>query len=345
LIIDLFAGSIENYISYTTNQSGGYDADFVFGQGWAVANRGAPVLFNLDLQSGHIDHFKYYYDDSESFKLMTSNVYIVKDYAFFFQEDGKVLCIPKGKNPLSSAETISLLMSWTEADLRSNLGIKNKYLELLSTGRFLVIDGINYPATDQNFREYLAAMGRTSTVIKQKNSNGSPVVGLSMLGEVYVRKDDSVLVLDQNGLMLSTISLAPLISSDDQERILDLYVHPNGDFYAMNAIKGDKVYIFKARRNWGHDLLRIAQFGVKNDREAMGLSAQMTGYTSLELRLLRNMVFAIHGYKFRSWDLKVYFCGYDWYKPQENQTNDISILADSQKWLMKLITEEEKRRK
>ena len=37
-----------------------------------------------------------------------------------------------------------------------------------------------------------------------------------------------------------------------------------------------------------------------------------------QLRLLRNAFYAIHGYDFKSQDLKEYFSGFSWYKPNPN---------------------------
>ena len=44
-------------------------------------------------------------------------------------------------------------------------------------------------------------------------------------------------------------------------------------------------------------------------------------YSSSELRLLRNAIYARHGYRFKSTDLQEYFSQFSWYTPS---TNDVS---------------------
>ena len=43
--------------------------------------------------------------------------------------------------------------------------------------------------------------------------------------------------------------------------------------------------------------------------------SDISGLSSSELRILRNMIYAQHGYIFKSEDLKVYFSQFSWYKP------------------------------
>lgn len=42
---------------------------------------------------------------------------------------------------------------------------------------------------------------------------------------------------------------------------------------------------------------------------------ELSGYSAEELRILRNAIFASHGYIFKSDDLKEYFAQFDWYNP------------------------------
>lgn len=44
--------------------------------------------------------------------------------------------------------------------------------------------------------------------------------------------------------------------------------------------------------------------------------SELSGYSKSELRILRNSIFARHGYIFKSEDLKEYFSKFEWYKPQ-----------------------------
>lgn len=44
--------------------------------------------------------------------------------------------------------------------------------------------------------------------------------------------------------------------------------------------------------------------------------SDLYGYSKSELRIMRNAIFARHGYRFKSADLKKYFAQYSWYTPR-----------------------------
>ena len=67
--------------------------------------------------------------------------------------------------------------------------------------------------------------------------------------------------------------------------------------------------------------------------------------TGSELRLARNTLFAIHGYKFKNNDLLEYFSKYFWYMPDEDVLNSISILSPYEKELFDRIVKLEKLKK
>ena len=46
--------------------------------------------------------------------------------------------------------------------------------------------------------------------------------------------------------------------------------------------------------------------------------SDLRGFSKQELRILRNEIFARHGYIFKSQDLRDYFSKKDWYKPRYN---------------------------
>lgn len=48
----------------------------------------------------------------------------------------------------------------------------------------------------------------------------------------------------------------------------------------------------------------------------------LADYSKKELRLMRNEIFAFHGYKFNSKDLKEYFSNKNWYKPSDKNVNE-----------------------
>jgi hypothetical protein len=65
--------------------------------------------------------------------------------------------------------------------------------------------------------------------------------------------------------------------------------------------------------------------------------------SSVQLRTLRNLIFAIHGYKFRSPDLREYFGSQEWYSPSDAFSD--SDLTDIERRNIALIQELEAQRK
>ena len=54
-------------------------------------------------------------------------------------------------------------------------------------------------------------------------------------------------------------------------------------------------------------------------------SGDLENKSSHELRIMRNYIFARHGYIFKSDDLRQYFSQYDWYTPiSRNVTKELS---------------------
>jgi YARHG domain-containing protein len=68
---------------------------------------------------------------------------------------------------------------------------------------------------------------------------------------------------------------------------------------------------------------------VIEDGDASGLSkkldaTELYGYTAAELRIIRNTIFARHGYQFKSADLNKHFSKFKWYKPDAAASKRIS---------------------
>lgn len=69
--------------------------------------------------------------------------------------------------------------------------------------------------------------------------------------------------------------------------------------------------------------------------------SKIEAFSSKELRLIRNYIFARHGYKFNSMDLKEYFSKYSWYTPKfDNVEENLSEI--DKKIIMKIKTIEKK---
>jgi hypothetical protein len=65
-------------------------------------------------------------------------------------------------------------------------------------------------------------------------------------------------------------------------------------------------------------------------------------YSNEELKILRNAVFAQHGFAFKSKELQNFFNQFDWYMPDPNLTEDKIILTESEKNFISEIIEKEK---
>jgi len=68
--------------------------------------------------------------------------------------------------------------------------------------------------------------------------------------------------------------------------------------------------------------------------------SELYGKSADELRIMRNEIFARHGYIFKSEDLQEYFTSKEWYKPLHKDVTD--LLTDSDKKNIELIVEQEK---
>lgn len=68
-------------------------------------------------------------------------------------------------------------------------------------------------------------------------------------------------------------------------------------------------------------------------------------FSDFELRILRNYVFARHGYIFKDTVLQNYFSKMYWYLPDSNTVSDESILTTEEKKLLDLVKKEEENRK
>ncbi len=70
----------------------------------------------------------------------------------------------------------------------------------------------------------------------------------------------------------------------------------------------------------------------------MGIEAD---YTKEELRLLRNTVYAQHGYCFKNADLMAYFSQFAWYMPNPNVKMEKIELTEKEKEFIEKILEKE----
>lgn len=71
--------------------------------------------------------------------------------------------------------------------------------------------------------------------------------------------------------------------------------------------------------NSSHPVIGEALFENLSKHRLSG--SDLSSFAKSELRILRNSIFAKHGYIFKSEDLKMYFSQFEWYKPEFNNVN------------------------
>jgi hypothetical protein len=347
LVTDINSGKQLFAVTYPENWARYMDASFVFGDGWAVANRGNPVVIQFSPDGKTMTDFRNYHAENNSFPLRDSKPYILHDTAFFFLEDGRVMSIPKGKEALSSEATVELLLSWKTKV--PDQGTERDELErkLINQGKFLIVDGMIYPSSLANFLDYLISTSLPSDSIQDKRlgSLKKPVLGVDLVGNIVVRNNELIFIFDQHGKLIQLLGDDPPYEKSTAEDLFSsLTVNFNGDLLEMNAVKNDKVYFTKFTRTWGTDIVALAIAGIAAT-EVAKFTESLHDYNGSELRILRNAFFALQGYDFQSWDLKSYFSGYDWYSAKPGVKAETAALNPDQKRLFDLVLAEEARRK
>ena len=75
-----------------------------------------------------------------------------------------------------------------------------------------------------------------------------------------------------------------------------------------------------------------------------GKNKDLTILSDEQLRLLRNSLFALHDYKFKSKDLNDYFNKHAWYIPDPSIKNNVELLTSEQQEIFSRIIQEQNRR-
>ena len=320
---------------------------YCFGEGWSASVRDAPVITQFSQDFSRIIDYHDFYGKVE---LLWSRPYVFGGLAFFFKKDGGVLAIQSDGKQLTSQETREMLLGWDSKTWYPEADRKRKNHDLLNTGKYLIVNGLLYPASCAQAADYFTALGNGSAQVERlkEELGDAPPRGESMNGDIYVRMDDGMHVFDQRGdelAIIDVILIDPWNNLEPAERnnASSLYcaVRPNGDLFSVYAIRDDKAYFHRAVKTWGNDLIGMARVGVTYGGEAE-MRQRLQGFSSIELRLLRNALFALHGYAFQSWDLTTYFGGYDWYTPDPKVKDDSSILSPEQKRLFDIVVGIEK---
>ena len=90
----------------------------------------------------------------------------------------------------------------------------------------------------------------------------------------------------------------------------------------------------------------VAKNGEENDMQILFdrklTESDLSGVSKRDLEIMRNMIYARHGYKFKRNDLQKHFSQYSWYSPTNNDVNAIyKELSDIEKYNVEFIKKHE----
>lgn len=92
--------------------------------------------------------------------------------------------------------------------------------------------------------------------------------------------------------------------------------------------------------------LKNIEFGISRQLETDFLNTDDfsldSSYSKEDLILLRNRIYAQHGYVFKRKDLQDYFSQFDWYVPDPNLTMENIQMTEKEKKLIEAILQQEK---
>lgn len=100
------------------------------------------------------------------------------------------------------------------------------------------------------------------------------------------------------------------------------------DNYGIGRVQGKTTYVLTVVKNNPPSAnvekkLSFGYINVLSDRKLQ--SSDLDGKTKKELEIMRNMIYAKYGYRFKRDDLFKYFSQFDWYSPN---TSDASVVSD-----------------
>lgn len=288
----------------------------------------------------------------------SSRFFSIRDYVFFYDDKGLAVAIDSKGNLFSNEATKTLLLDWLKTSWCRSSDERTFIEKMIESGTYVIIDGIVYPRNMNHLYEYFVKKGvAISTALSELKENDDIPGGVSLIGQVYISMGANygVYVVDQSGEVSAVIDNGPVSLTRTDPRFAPdkpgaenisgtLYsVHPNGDLYALYAIKGEVARLYKATKTWGIDYLSLARIGM-SAAEADTMKTKLEVFSSVELKIIRNTLMALHGYAFKNKDLSDYFLGYSWYSPDTTVKNDTAILSADQKRLFDVVVAIEKER-
>lgn len=85
------------------------------------------------------------------------------------------------------------------------------------------------------------------------------------------------------------------------------------------------------------EFIKVARADITNAFEPYYIEQFLNELSREELRIMRNALFAFHGYKFNSQDLLDYFSNFEWYEPNPYVKNSLDTLYDYEKEMFEMI--------
>jgi hypothetical protein len=344
-----------------------YPKEFLLNEGYFVVANGNvitasanPEVSAFNLKSFEISHHVAFPDQP----VASRYPFYLRDTAFFYEKKGGLVAIGPDNALLGEPEVTKLLLAWLSETRYPDQETKLKHAKLLRTGKFLIVDGLFYTSDRTLTQKYFDSMGIETQLSNRFSSSrndyflsksSDSICGVALNGDTYFQATDGIMVIDQSGINVANISMANVdqlalgqsSSRDDEgDKFSPTFytVLPNGTLYAMKALANGTAHFFSVSKSWGTDYVEVARLGVTAASRS-DVSQQLQTLSNSELRIVRNAMFALHGYDFKSWDLKSYFNGYQWYHPSPNVKADSGILNVEQKGLLYLLVAEEARRK
>lgn len=354
LLLDVHGKKIAGMVNFPQpDLKGRYSRafNFTFSSDSMLSHKSRPTFSEMD-EMGNIHKNTEY--SSFSMNTYADSQYIDSIFLFYSAE-GNVLGITESGVLMANQDVVTWLVERHSKTWYANSIEKEKHAKLIRTGKYLIVDGIFYPSVASQANDYFAEMDYKWEINKEYDSyrTGSNGFEVALNGDLYFSYGKGLSVYNQNGKEMAVIDInsnnrivKALASGTFKGGIGGYYttIHTNGDVYAMQAVKNDKVYFYNTSRKWGPDYVGWAKLGC-----SITLVAEQTkriqDLNNREIWILRNALFALQGYDFKNWDLSCYFNGFDWYKPNPNVKADVTLLTEDQKRLFDLVLEEEARRK
>jgi len=208
----------------------------------------------------------------------------------------------------------------------------------------VLVWGQTYYSTPRLLEEYWRKVVYPNTSLQiQYDSQGNGYMAA-------ISAPNSVIwIVDPDAEYLARINVtkySKILSTYEMGRLFGRFtsVSTSGNIYFYVAGE-DFTEVFRIRRTWGDpDFYAMAINGYTGDAYGAYVKETLKSLTKEELRLLRNHLFAIYGYVFKSEDLARYFDNQVWYLPDTGATMESIELPFERKALLDMLLAEEKTR-